>query len=281
MAAIDPSVASAEIGTASRVAGAEDGVVVVAVVVAVARAKALWARQVTAAVPKAAESASTRSRRSAVKDKVIVAANRWRTDMIISTSMVKVAMLAARMKAMSITRTSSIRLITRTDRAIPAHSAIRADSETRVARVIIRTGRVMRAGSETRVASELSSWSALRSRRASRTKLVNLGTPASRRKAVNHASLVRRANRGKHVSHVSPANLGSRVSSARSNTTRPRASRSSTNRNSVKAASGRQSSRRTTLVRHPPLSPVTRDRRSRLLCGPRHRPATDATSKVS
>ena len=174
MAAIDPPVASAEIGTESRVAGAEDGVVVVAVVVAVARAKALWARQVTAAVPKAAaterlgrespagKSASTRSRRSAVKDKVIVAANRWRTDMIISTSMVKVAMLAARMKTMSITRTSSIRLITRTDRATPARSAIRADSETQVARAIIRTGRVTRAGSETlaanatRVASELS-----------------------------------------------------------------------------------------------------------------------------
>ena len=75
MAAIDPPVASAEIGTESRVAGAEDGVVVVAVVVAVARAKALWARQVTV-VPKAAESASTRSRRSAAKDKVIVAASR-------------------------------------------------------------------------------------------------------------------------------------------------------------------------------------------------------------
>lgn len=90
MAAIDPPEASAEIGLVSRVAGAVDGVVVVAVVVAVARAKALWARQVTV-VPKAAESASTGSRRSAAKDKVIVAASRWRTAMIINTSMVKVA----------------------------------------------------------------------------------------------------------------------------------------------------------------------------------------------
>ena len=162
MAAIDPPVASAEIGTESRVAGAEDGVVVVAVVVAVARAKALWARQVTV-VPKAAESASTGSRRSAAKDKVIVAASRWRTDMIISTSMVKVAMLATRMRVMSTTGKNSIRmLITRTDRATPAGSAIRADSETQVARAIIRTGRVTRAGSgtlaanATRVASELS-----------------------------------------------------------------------------------------------------------------------------
>ena len=162
MAAIDPPVASAEIGTVSRVAGAEDGVVVVAVVVAVARAKALWARQVTV-VPKAAESASTGSRRSAAKDKVIVAASRWRTDMIISTSVVKVAMLATRMRVMSTTGKNSIRmLITRTDRATPARSAIRADSETQVARAIIRTGRVTRAGSETlaanatRVASELS-----------------------------------------------------------------------------------------------------------------------------
>ena len=104
---------------------------------------------------------------------------------------------------------------------------------------------------------------------------MNLARRVSRRKAVNRASPVRRANLGKHVSRANPANLGSRVSNARSSTSRPRSvSRQGT-------ASGRQSSRRTTLVRHPPLNPVTRDRRSRLLCGPRHRRATDATSKVS
>ena len=91
MAAIDPPVASAEIGLASRVAGAVDGVVVVAVVVAVAHEMALWGHRRVTAVPKAAESASTRSHRSAVKRKVIVAASRWRTAMIINTSMVKVA----------------------------------------------------------------------------------------------------------------------------------------------------------------------------------------------
>lgn len=89
MAAIDPPVAR-EIGPVSRVAGAVDGVVVVAVVVAVAREIALWARQETA-VPKAAQNANTPSRRSAVKDKAIVAASSWRTDMIINTRVVKVA----------------------------------------------------------------------------------------------------------------------------------------------------------------------------------------------
>jgi hypothetical protein len=96
-------VASAEIGQVSRVAGAADGVVVVVVAVAVARETALWARRQVTAVPKAAaterlarespagKSASTRSRRSAVKHKVIVAASRWRTDMIINTRVVKVA----------------------------------------------------------------------------------------------------------------------------------------------------------------------------------------------
>lgn len=92
LAAIVPPVASAEIGLVSRVAGAVDGVVVVAVAVAVARETVLWARRQVAAVPKkAAESASTQSPRSAVKDKVIVAASRWRTDMIINTRVVKVA----------------------------------------------------------------------------------------------------------------------------------------------------------------------------------------------
>lgn len=91
MAAIDPPEASAEIGLVSRVAGAVDGVVVVAVVVAVAHEMALWGHRRVTAAPKAAESASTRSHRSAVKRKVIVAASRWRTAMIINTSMAKVA----------------------------------------------------------------------------------------------------------------------------------------------------------------------------------------------
>ena len=80
MAAIDPPVVSAETGLVSRVAGAVDGVVVVAVVVAVARETALWARRPVTAVPKAVaaterlarespagKNASTRGRRSAVK----------------------------------------------------------------------------------------------------------------------------------------------------------------------------------------------------------------------
>ena len=91
MAAIDPPGANAEIGLVSRVAGAVDGVVVVAVVVAVAHEMELWGHRQVTAVPKAAESASTRTHRSAVKRKVIVAASRWRTAMIINTSMAKVA----------------------------------------------------------------------------------------------------------------------------------------------------------------------------------------------
>lgn len=91
----------AAIGPVSRVAAAEDGVVVVAAaVVAVARETAPWVHPPTAP-PKAAENASTRSRRSAVKDKVIAAASRWPTDTIISTSTVKAVTPIMPMKAMS------------------------------------------------------------------------------------------------------------------------------------------------------------------------------------
>jgi hypothetical protein len=75
VAVIDPPAAIVETVPVSRVAGAEDVVVVVAAVVVVAREKAPRARRATA-VPKVAESASTRNQRSAARDKVIVAGSK-------------------------------------------------------------------------------------------------------------------------------------------------------------------------------------------------------------
>jgi hypothetical protein len=254
-----PVVASAAIGPVSRVAVAEDGVVVVAAVVAVAREKAAWVHPPTALSKAAAESASTRSRRSAARDKVIAAASKWPTDTIISTTTVKEVTPVMLMKAMSITGKTN----THTDRATLAASVIRAASAT-----------LKRAGPSSPSATRSSH--ASRVSRVSHASRVSRVSHTSRRKPANRASLVSRANLGKpvslanHVSHVSPA---------RNNRSRPHVSRSSTTHNSVRARD-RQSSRRTTLPRRP-LSLSTRVRQSPSLYGPQPRRATDATSNVS
>ena len=89
VAVIDPPAASVETVPVSRVAAAVDVVVVVAAVVVVAREKARRARRATAVPKVAAESASTRSQRSVVRDKVIVAASKWPTVTIITMSTAK------------------------------------------------------------------------------------------------------------------------------------------------------------------------------------------------
>ena len=252
------------IGPVSRVAAAEDGVVVVAAVVAVARETAPWVHPPTTAPSKAVaaterlarespagtESASTRSRRSAVKDKVIAAASRWPTDTIISTITVKGVTPIMLMKVMS----------------------TRGKSNIHTDRVTLKAN-VIREASAMRKQAAPSSPNAPRSSHASLVSHANLGKPVSRRKPANRASLVSRANLGK------PASLANHVSHAQSNTSRPHVNRNSTIHNNVRARD-RQSSRRTSLARRP-LSQSTRARQSPSSYGPRPRPATDATSNVS
>jgi hypothetical protein len=270
VAAIVPPVASAETEPVSRVVDAVDGAVVVAAVVVVARVTALWARRVTAA-PKAVaaterlarespagKNASTRIRHSVVKDKVTVAASRWQTATIISTST-------------TVTTTTRTR-ITRTDRLKPASSAIRA-------------GRIRADSEMRRQTAGLSRPSAPRSKAASRR------SPVNRASLVSHANLGKTANLGKLVNPGKTVNLGklanpgSLASHAQSSTNRnsmrarSSASHSNTIRSLVKARV-RRSSHPSISIRRPPR-PVRHDPLNRLLFGPRPRQAINATSKVS
>jgi hypothetical protein len=269
---IDPPAASVETVPVSRVAAAVDVVVVVVAVVVAAREKAPWARRATV-VPKvvaterlgrefpAGKSASTRSQRSAARDKVIVAASKWPTVTTITMSTAKAGMSIMRTRATRRADKSNTRTpTTRTSKVALADSATRA-ANARRKQIAIR-----------------SNPSAPRSRRVSRRKRVNresLVRNANRGKLVSLESLVSRGKLTNLVRRVSPENLASLASLDRSSTTH----------NPVRVRHranplGRASTRRTSSARRP-LSLVSHVRQSRLWCGPQPRQATDATSNVS